>query len=66
MTWQPLGKNQRKTLIPITIYNCITIEILYFLIYTYTLPETNIAPENGWLEYDRFLLAQGLLSGGNW
>ena len=21
-----------------------------------TLPETNIAPENGWLEYDRFLL----------
>ena len=20
------------------------------------LPETNIAPENGWLEYDRFLL----------
>ena len=20
-----------------------------------TLPETNIAPENGWLEYDRFL-----------
>ena len=23
---------------------------------TYTLPETNIARENGWLEYDRFLL----------
>ena len=21
-----------------------------------TLPETNMAPENGWLEYDRFLL----------
>ena len=20
-----------------------------------TLPETNVAPENGWLEYDRFL-----------
>ena len=24
--------------------------------WNYTLPETNIAPENGWLEYDRFLL----------
>ena len=23
---------------------------------TVTLPETNIAPKNGWLEYDRFLL----------
>ena len=22
----------------------------------FTLPETNIVPENGWLEYDRFLL----------
>ena len=22
----------------------------------FTLPETNIAPENAWLEYDRFLL----------
>ena len=28
-----------------------------------TLPETKIAPENGWLEYDRFLLGRGLLSG---
>ena len=31
------------------------------------LPETNIdnmfAPENGWLEYDRFLLGPGLFSG---
>ena len=33
-----------------------------------TLPETNIfAPENGWLEYDRFLLGcLGLFSGANW
>ena len=23
-----------------------------------TLPETNIAPENGWLEYDRFLFGR--------
>ena len=30
---------------------------------THTLPETNIAPENGWLEYDRFLLGPGLFSG---
>ena len=30
-----------------------------------TLPETNIAPENGWLEYDRFLLGPGLFSGAN-
>ena len=30
----------------------------------YTLPETNIfAPENGWLEYDPFLLGFGLFSG---
>ena len=32
--------------------------------FCYTLPETNIfAPENGWLEYDRFLLGPGLFSG---
>ena len=31
-----------------------------------TLPETNIfAPENGWLEYDPFLLGFGLFSGVN-
>ncbi len=29
----------------------------------FTLPETNIAPENGWLEYDCFLLGPGLFSG---
>ena len=29
----------------------------------FTLPETNIAPENGWLEDDRFLLGPGLFSG---
>ena len=30
-----------------------------------TLPETNseFTPENGWLEYDRFLLGPGLFSG---
>ncbi len=28
-------------------------------------PETNIAPENGWLEYDRFLLGPGLFSGAS-
>ena len=26
---------------------------------TLTLPKTNIASENGWLEYDRFLLGRG-------
>ena len=31
----------------------------------YTFPETNnIAPENGWLEYDRFLLGLGLIFRG--
>ena len=30
-----------------------------------TLPETNMAPKNGWLEYDRFLLGPGLFSGAN-
>ena len=29
----------------------------------FTLPETNIAPENGWLEDDPFLLAVGPFSG---
>ena len=28
-----------------------------------TLPQTNIAPESGWLEYDHFLLEPGLFSG---
>ena len=28
-----------------------------------TLPETNLAPENGWLEDDPFLLGPGLCSG---
>ena len=33
----------------------------------YTLPETNskFAPENGWLEYDSFLLGHGMFSGAN-
>ena len=32
----------------------------------FTLPQTNIfAPENGWLEYDPFLLGFGLFSGAN-
>ena len=32
-----------------------------------TLPETNseFTPENGWLEYDRFLLGPGLFSGAS-
>ena len=31
-----------------------------------TLPESNsFAPENGWLEYDCFLLGPGLFSGAN-
>ena len=33
---------------------------------TLTLPETkpaSLTPENGWLEYDRFLLGPGLFSG---
>ena len=29
----------------------------------HTLPETNIAPENGWLEYDRFLLGNPIFRG---
>ena len=28
-----------------------------------TLPETNIAPENGWLEYDPFLLGRPIFRG---
>ena len=31
----------------------------------YTLPETNIAPENGWLEYDPFLLGWPIFRGEN-
>ena len=29
----------------------------------YTLPEINIAPENGWLEYDRFLFGMAYFQG---
>ena len=32
-------------------------------VYISTLPETNIAPDNGRLEYDPFLLGFGLFSG---
>ena len=38
---------------------------LFFSFRGCTLPETNMAPENGWLEYDRFLLGPGLFSGAN-
>ncbi len=39
----------------------------YFLTIKWdTLTETNIAPENGFLEYDRFLLGFGLFSGAKW
>ncbi len=30
---------------------------------SYTFPETNIAPENGWMEYDRFLLGWPIFRG---
>ena len=36
---------------------------MFFLLGGLTLPETNIAPENGWLEDDPFLLGPGLFSG---
>ena len=29
----------------------------------YTLPETNITAENGWLEYDPFLLGSSIFKG---
>ena len=41
------------------------IDRLYKLYINFTLPETNIVPENGWLEYDRFLLGPGLFSGAS-
>ena len=30
-----------------------------------TIPETNLAPENRWLDDDRFLLGPGLLAGAS-
>ena len=39
--------------------------LIYQHIHVYTLPETNLAPKNEWLEYDRFLLGPGLFSGAN-
>ena len=40
--------------------------ILWVLLTCYhTLPETNMSPENGWLEDDRFLLGFGPFSGAN-
>ena len=35
------------------------------ILLSYTLPETNIAPENVWLEDDHFLLGPGLFSGAS-
>ena len=51
---------------------CIQLDPMQVMIYTPqkltmdTLPETNISPENGWLEYDCFLLGPGLFSGAKW
>ena len=44
----------------LNIYNIVMTEMLRSL----TLPETNIAPKNRWLEDDRFLLLLLLVSGG--
>ena len=33
------------------------------IVFVITFPETDIAPTNGWLEYDPFLLGFGLFSG---
>ena len=38
-------------------------DLAKYIVYWYTLPETNIAPENGWLEDDPFLLGPGLFLG---
>ena len=37
-------------------------KVLIYTLTSITLPETNIAPENGWLEYKPFLLGFGLFS----
>ena len=39
--------------------------IVYQLYLKITLPETNISPENGWLEDDPFLLGFGQCLGAN-
>ena len=38
----------------------INLLLFLFLVVLITLPEANIAPENGWLEDDCFLLGPGL------
>ena len=47
------------------ILSCIHIYIYKYTHNIYTLPETNMAPENVWLEYDCFLLGPGRFSGAN-
>ena len=41
----------------------ISCQIFYGMNWNITLPETNMVPENGWLEYDRFLLGWSILQG---
>ena len=56
--WQ-IGDVKKKKIIKVLYVKkkrCLTLPI-------FTLPETNMAPKNGWLEYDRLLLGPGLFSG---
>ena len=54
---------QIRNTIPCTwMENLLVVQLFYLYIWP-TLPKTNIVRENGWLEYDPFLLGPGLFSG---
>lgn len=52
-------------LLYVDIYIYIHIAVVQKFCMNYTPPDTNMSPENGWLEYDRFLFGPGPFSGAN-
>ena len=59
MCWAPFFPfKKQKGMVFLFVY--INLLLFLFLLVLITLPEANIAPENGWLEDDCFLLGPGL------
>ena len=67
--WQVVFSSVRNFFIGVCVVSGFTVTLLHHLDGSEvvdTLPESNsFAPENGWLEYDCFLLGPGLFSGAN-
>ena len=66
VTLPETNKSTLKTEIPIGCYDMLQFDQNHLdprsISKIYTLPEANIAPENGWLEYDRLSFWEGKFS----